>query len=505
MVCLEDTGAVKIPLNELRQDATAEKEEPRRQFGPSGEWNACICFLLFFSQVYLTYVSIFGRDVYNPFKSYVTNETAVVDALSTDYATSTLSVLFIVGAGIVVGYFVQLLRLPALLGMLVVGIVLRNIPFTGNVMFVAKDWGVVLRRTAFIIILLRGGLSLDAAALRRMKGACLRLAFIPCSVEALSVAVAAKLFFGMDILFGLLLGFVLAAVSPAVVVPCMLEAAREGYGVVKGVPTLVVAAASLDDVYAITLFSLLITMIFSTGTSMAVTLIRAPVEVLSGVFFGGVIGVILRYFPSRDQRNVHLIRLSLLISFSTALLFGTSALGVDSIGAIAVLVSAFVAGHTWKVDGPMPEEDNLAITWHLFFQPVLFGLIGFELSFDIISIQSVALGLLVLLIGLAFRTMAASASVLGCGLTLKERLFVALSWLPKATVQAALAPVALDLARSRSDFGSNVEEWSVLIFAVAVLSILTTAPIGAFVIRLTYPRLLSKTAHPDAQFSEGIL
>lgn len=358
----------------------------------------------------------------------------------------------------------------------------------------------MLRRTAFIVILLRGGLSLDAVALKKLKGACLRLALIPCSIEAVTIALAAKLILGMDLLFGLMLGFVLAAVSPAVVVPAMLEASQKGYGMVAGVPTLVVAAASLDDVYAITMYSLLVTVVFSTGSGILMTIVRAPVEVLSGVFFGTIIGVILRYFPSKDQKNVHLIRTSLLMAFSMSLLFGTTVLGADAIGAIAVLVSAFVAGYSWKQDGAMPEEDYLAIAWQLCFQPFLFGLIGFELSFDMISLRLVGLGLLVLFCGLVLRTVAASFAVLGSGLSFKERLFVALAWLPKATVQAALAPAALDMALAGGhSYPSSYVEQSRLIFAVAVLSILTTAPIGAFIIRMAAPRLLAKPSESHSQ------
>ncbi|VDO52560.1 unnamed protein product [Haemonchus placei] len=405
--------------------------------------------------------------------------------------------------------------------MLVVGIALRNLPAISEHLFVVKEWSVVLRRIAFVVILLRGGLSLDLDAIRRLKGACVRLALVPCSVETVVVAVAAKLVFGMDIVFGVLLGAssrytcgfaatvlspvvlsmtfwhenlssippffraVLAAVSPAVVIPALLDASKAGYGVQAGVPSLVIAAASLDDVYAISIFSLALSLLFSSGTNMEMTILAAPVESLFSCF-------LLHVLPRNDVKNLHLIRLSLLFTFSTAILFTTIRFRVDGAGAIAVLVAAFVAGHSWKKEGPLPEEDHLANLWHLAFQSLLFGLIGFELSFDMVQSGTIFRGCLLLGIGLLFRFIASFLAVFVTTLTLRERLFVAVAWMPKATVQAALAPVVLDMARSKDGVDSTYVDYGIVIFTIAVLSILITAPVGAFLIRLATPLLLTK-------------
>ncbi|VDM77333.1 unnamed protein product [Strongylus vulgaris] len=377
-------------------------------------------------------------------------------------------------------------------GMLLTGIVLRN--FGGAFVSVAviSDWSVVLRRIAFIVILLRGGLSLDANAVRRLKGACLRLSVIPCTAEMLAVSLISKLIFGMDIIFGIALGAVLGAVSPAVVIPALLEASKNGYGVQAGVPSVVIAAASLDDVYAITVFSLILSLVFPSGGSPMLTVLSAPVEVFAGVFFGAVLGFILHVVPRKTVQNLHFIRLSLLFSFSLAFLFGTIRLRVDGAGAVGVLIAAFVAGHAWKMEGELPEEEYLAIMWHHVFQPLLFGLIGLELSFDMISRSTLFLGIMVLAFGLTFRFLASFLAVFGSELKMKERLFVAIAWMPKATVQAALAPVVLETARSRPSSTSVHIENGVLILALAVLSILITAPSGALAIRLATPILLKK-------------
>ncbi|GMR47165.1 hypothetical protein PMAYCL1PPCAC_17360, partial [Pristionchus mayeri] len=439
-------------------------------------------FLFFSIFSYILIVSLFDLPLFNPLHSPVHNATnATVDSVI-DYGASTITVLFILLIAIALGRISEWATAPSLLGMLVAGIVLRNLLFLGGLV-VPMKWSSVLRKGAFVVILLRGGLSLDGEALKKMKGACIRLALCPCTVEAIVVSLAAKLIFGIPILFGLLLGFLLAAVSPAVVVPSMIRIAEDGYG--SRVSSLVVAAASLDDVYAITLFSLCFSVVFATGDSVWITIIRAPLEIVGGCVLGAFVGYGLRYVRPAS-------RLPLLLSSAMATFFGCAKLSIDSAGALAVLVSAFVAAGRWrKEEIPLSEEASLKVLWELFFQPLLFGLIGFELTFSLLSWRLILLGLLVLTIGVAARTAIAFLAVMKSGMSSKERLFVALAWIPKATVQAALAPVALEMSRS-GGYGSEYEEAATIVFSLAVLSILTTAPIGAAVIRITAPVLLKK-------------
>ncbi|KAK5969556.1 hypothetical protein GCK32_007395 [Trichostrongylus colubriformis] len=479
-------------LTEERLEFTAESASERGRIWKlpalyTVEISSCCAYLVFIVFAFVTASAVMESSIKND-----SLHEAQVFLTPNDYAVSVYSLLVIVCLGVVIGYLTQLCRLPSLLGMLVVGIALRNTPEIGGSLFVVKEWSVVLRRVAFIVILLRGGLSLDAGAIRRLKGACLRLSLIPCTVEIIVVAVMAKLVFGMDFIFGVLLGAVLGAVSPAVVIPALLDASKAGYGVRAGVPSLVIAAASLDDVYAITVFSLAVSLLFPSGSSRLMTILAAPAEVFAGIFFGSAMGFLLHVLPRNEVKNVHLIRLSVLFTFSTAILFTTIRLNVDGAGAIAVLVSAFVAGHAWKKEGPLPEEDHLANLWHLAFQPLLFGLIGFELSFEMVRSDTVLCGCLLLVLGLLFRFFASFLAVFGTSFTTRERLFVAVAWMPKATVQAALAPVVMDMARSKSGVEPSYVDNGIVIFTIAVLSILITAPVGAFLIRLATPVLLTK-------------
>ncbi|GMT33359.1 hypothetical protein PFISCL1PPCAC_24656, partial [Pristionchus fissidentatus] len=376
-------------------------------------------------------------------------------------------------------------------GMLLAGIALRNLPLSIlSDLTVPREWATVLRRASFVVILLRGALSLDGESLKKTKGACLRLALLPCTVEAIVVALVSILIFDVSILFGLLLGFLLAAASPAVVVPSIIKVAEDGYG--KHLSSMIIASCSLDDVYNISMFSALLSIIFSTGDSLVITLVRAPIEVVAGCILGGIVGYLGRFAPRES-------RFALLLSTSMAIYFGCVHVHVDSTGTISVLVAAFMAMAEWKKDHVISmEQSHLRFLWDLLFSPLLFGLIGFELRLQMLTWRLVLLGCAILAIGVVFRMIVAFFAVMGAGLSTKERAFVALAWPSKATVQAALATVAIDMT-DKGGYGSEYREAANIVFSLAVLSILTTAPIGAAMIRIAAPLLLNREEMRDKE------
>ncbi|GMT03431.1 hypothetical protein PENTCL1PPCAC_25605, partial [Pristionchus entomophagus] len=402
--------------------------------------------------------------------------------ITPDYGNSAGTVILIVLASLALGRIIEWTNLPSLLGMLLAGIALRNIPLSIFAeLTVPREWATVLRRASFVVILLRGALSLDGESLKKTKGACLRLSLLPCSVEAVVIALVSMLIFDISILFGLLLGFLLAAASPAVVVPSILKVAQDGYG--SHLASMIIASCSLDDVYNISMFSVLLSIIFSTGDSILVTVIRAPIQVIAGCFLGGIVGYLGR-FVQRESR------FSLLLSTSLAIYFSCVYWHIDSCGTLAVLVAAFLAVKEWRKNQDCNSEQvNLRLLWDFLFQPLLFGLIGFDLQLDTLTWKLVLLGCAILAIGVTVRTIVAFFAVMGAGLTTKERAFVALSWPSKATVQAALATAAIDLA-NKGDYGDEYKAASNIVFSLAVLSILVTAPIGAILIRISAPILL---------------
>ncbi|XP_047501492.1 sodium/hydrogen exchanger 9B2-like isoform X3 [Penaeus chinensis] len=366
------------------------------------------------------------------------------------------------------GQLATLAKLPSLMGMLVVGIILSSVPginYVGS--NIDKDWSAALRNIALVVILLRAGLGLDPAALKELSFMVLRLAFTPCIVETITVATVTHLLLGFPWLWGLMLGFILSAVTPAVIVPCMIKLSEEGYGMDKGIPTLVIAASSVDDVLAISGFGVLMGITFAEG-SLWWIILKGPIEVVMGLVYGLGVGALLWVLPNIEERNAQNLRFFLLACAGLLAVFGSQM---------------------------NPVDDKLLIMWEL-FQPFLFSLIGAEIQVSELDIGTVGWGLVTLAIGLVFRMTTSFLVVMGGNLNIKERLFVALAWVPKATVQAAIGSQALDFAQ-KSEAGPEVVRLGEQVLTITVLVILITAPLGAAAIMLSAPKLLSKGKTKD--------
>ncbi|KAF1381042.1 hypothetical protein PFLUV_G00170310 [Perca fluviatilis] len=347
---------------------------------------------------------------------------------------------------------------PPLLGMLLAGLLLRNVPY----------------------------------ALRRLKAVCVRLAVGPCVLEAFVIAVVSHFLLDLPWVWGFILGFVLAAVSPAVVVPSMLLLQREGFGVEKGIPTLLMAAGSFDDILAITGFSTCLGIAFSTG-AMWMNILKGLLEVVGGVVAGLILGLFLCCVPGKDQEDLVLKRTLMLLGLSIFSVFFSHVIGFAGAGGLSTLVLAFLAALGWKTD-KAPVAAMVGQSWDV-FQPLLFGLIGAEITIKTLSPSTVGLGLACISIGLVIRLLVTFLLVHFGGFNLKEKLFISVAWLPKATVQAAIGSKALDLAREEGD--ENLIKFGLDVLTLAVLAILTTAPIGALGIGLAGPRLLARKVEAD--------
>ncbi|XP_066303499.1 sodium/hydrogen exchanger 9B2-like isoform X4 [Branchiostoma lanceolatum] len=362
------------------------------------------------------------------------------------FALTVLLVLCVIG-----GRLIQRIKLPPLLGMLIVGILLRNVPGIMVGSWIDPVWASSIRLVALTVILIRAGLGLDPVQLRRLSWTVLLLAFLPCVVEASTLAVVIHFLLDFPWLWGFMLGFVLAAVSPAVVVPSMLWLQEVGLGVDQGIPTLVIASGSVDDVIAITGFAVCLGITFTTG-NLVFTIFRGPLELLMGVAGGTLAGIFLWYFPSTDQEAVEAMMSDL-----------------------------------WGVA-----------------QPFLFGLIGAEVDVLKIQPQTIGLGVAAIVIGSLVRMVASGVAVSGAGFTWKERLFVAIAWLPKATVQAAIGSTALDTARELTPQDTTNEKLGIQLLTIAVLVILITAPLGSALISLTARHLLRKSMREDLDRDSAI-
>lgn len=407
-----------------------------------------------------------------------------------------ITVLFIcaVTGGKLVGliHLPKLPPFPPLLGMMLMGFLLRNIPVVKDAVYIDFRWSSSLRNIALAVILARAGLGLDGSALKKLKSVCLRLGVGPCVVEACTVALVSHFLMGLPWVWGFILGFVLGAVSPAVVVPSMLLLQKDGYGLEQGIPTLLMAAGSFDDILAITGFTTCLGVAFATGSTWY-NVLRGTLEVGGGMVAGVLLGTLIRYFPSPDQKHIVMKRSFLVLGLAVFAVFGSSVAGFPGSGGLCSLVLSFVAGLGWS-KAKVPVEDVVGRAWDV-FQPLLFGLIGAEIRVNELDGHTVGLGIASLAIALVVRVLFTFVCVMCSGFNLKEKIFIALAWLPKATVQAAIGSTALDMARMKKD--TQLEKYGMDVLTVAVLSILLTAPVGALVIGLTGPRLLRKPKNPS--------
>ena len=381
-------------------------------------------------------------------------------------------------AGLAAGYLFEQIRLPALMGMLLAGILIG--PYCMNligdaVLNISSD----LRRIALIIILLRAGFGRKIEDLKKNGRPALLMCFVPAICEIFGMYLLAPYFFGLSKTDALLLGSVIAAVSPAVIVPHMIQIMEEKYGTKEGIPQMVLAGASADDIFVIVLFSSFLTLA-QTGTVELSAFLRIPTSIVSGIAAGILCGWLLSWF---FQTFTVSTAKKVMIFFSAAfLLYSAEDLFTGTFG-FSGLIAVIAAGMVYAAKLPGQAVEVSSAFSHLWSaaQIFLFVLIGAAVD---IRYAAAAGGKAVLLIALVllFRSLGVLLSTAGTKLTKKERLFCVIAYLPKATVQAAIGAVPLSMGIACGN----------TILTIAVVSILFTAPLGAFLIDLTYKKLLIK-------------
>ena len=390
-----------------------------------------------------------------------------------------LSIAIIIFFGMIGNYIFTKLKLPGLLGMLIVGVIIG--PYCLNwIDQSVRDISTDLRKIALIIILLRAGFGLNRSELKMVGRTAFKMSFIPGLFEGLTVAVVSIWLLDLDFIRGGMLGFILAAVSPAVVVPYMLKFIEEKLGTKKGIPVLILSAASIDDVFAITFFTSFMGFYLNKNFNIGLQLLNIPVSIILGVILGLIIGIglvwLFKKFHIRDSRKVILI-LALaifMISLESAVadyIMIASLLGVMALGFIIT---------EKKPELGVRLSSKFGKVW-LFSELFLFVLVGAEVNITV-ALNAGLIGLGVIALGLVARSIGVLISTINSGLNRKERLFVVASYLPKATVQAAIGAIPLSMGVENGE----------LILAVAVLSIIITAPLGALLLSTLAPKLLVK-------------
>ena len=389
-----------------------------------------------------------------------------------------LSIALILLVGMSMGWLCRKMKLPGLLGMLSTGIVLG--PYVldlldPSILGISAE----LRKIALIIILTRAGLGLDLSGLKKIGRPAVLMCFVPASFELFGMLLLVPKLMGLSILEAAVMGAVLAAVSPAVVVPRMVKLMDEGYGVKEGIPQLILAGASVDDVYVIVLFSTFTGMMQGTGAS-AIRFINIPVSILLGIAIGLGIGVLLAYFFQKiHMRDTSKVLIILSISFLLVVLEDYLATPITFSALIAVMFIGIGLQRKREVVAKRlsAKYGKLWVAAEVF----LFVLVGATVNIGYIG--KVGIKALIVIAGpLVFRMFGVLVCLLGTEIKGKERMFTMLAYTPKATVQAAIGgiPLALGFACGES------------VLAVSVLAIVLTAPLGAFAIDLTYKKFLKK-------------
>lgn len=394
------------------------------------------------------------------------------------------------------GWLVSLTTLPALIGMLITGIILQNtqlVRIEGNYNVVVSN----LRKIALVIILTRAGLDLDPNALKRLKVTVPKLGLIPWVVEATVVAALTKHLLGLPWIWGFLLGSVIAAVSPAVVVPCLFRLRGKGYGVAKGIPTLIIAVAGIDDAASVAIYGIVKSVMFSHD-ALWYQILQGPIAIIGGLGFGILWGWLAKYVPEKGDPFMVPLRVLMLLGGGLLAVFGSEAIELGGAGPLAVVAAAFVSCYFWQKEGWEVDDNPVATSFEIFwmiFEPILFGVTGTQIKINELSGKTVYLGISCLLASIAIRIIATILVGIGSKLNLKEKVFIALSWMAKATVQAALGPITLD--EVNQDDAEQVG-YANTVLTLCVLSILLTAPSSAIIISLSGPKLLTKTTAPVA-------
>ena len=388
------------------------------------------------------------------------------------------SIAIILLLGMLVGKLFSKLKLPSLLGMIIVGILLSphylNM-IDESILNISGD----LRQIALVIILTRAGLSLNLADLKKVGRPAIMMCFVPACVEMIGTIIFAPILLGISILDAAIIGSVIAAVSPAVVVPRMIRLIENGYGKDKSIPQLILAGASVDDVFVIVVFTALTTLA-ATGEMSANSFLQIPISIVLGIILGCIVGIILvKFFKKFHMRDSVKVLIILSVSFLLLELQTQLEAIVPVSALLAIMSMGIMMNQTYDV-----LAKRLSVKYNKLWlgaEIFLFVLVG--IAVDLKYAVAAGMGVILLVIlALIFRMLGVALSLVKTPLSKKERLFCAVAYTPKATVQAAIGTIPLSMGLVCGE----------LVLTVAVISILITAPFGAICIDNLYKKLLSR-------------
>lgn len=380
--------------------------------------------------------------------------------------------------GLLANALFERIKLPGLLGMILVGILVGPYGIdiiSEEMMMVSLDF----RKLALIVILLRAGFGINREDLNKVGIKAVKLSTIPVLLEGFFIVFISMRLFHFTFIQGGILGFIIAAVSPAVIVPSMLGFIDKGLGEEKAIPTMILAGASVDDVVAITIFSAFLGLYGGTNINIGIEILSIPLSIFLGIFLGGIIGLILirifkRYHIRDTKKVLYIIGSGIMLTGLEDLLKSK----VEIAGLIGVMTIGFIILEIMPKVGKRISV-KLNKIW-VFAEILLFVLVGAQVNVAL-AIDAGGKGILLIFLGLIARGLGVFISLIHSNLNKREKIFCVFAYIPKATVQAAIGAIPLSLGVESGD----------LILSLAVLSIVITAPIGAILIHQTGERLLS--------------
>lgn len=382
-------------------------------------------------------------------------------------------------AGLIGSKLFSKIKLAPILGMLLAGIIISpNLLglVKGDIESLSKD----LRQIALVVILSRAGLSLSFDRLREVGLPAILMTFLPASFEMVAITFLANKIFNLPYIDSAILGSVLAAVSPAIVVPRMIRLIEEGYGEDKKIPEIILAGSSIDDVYTIVFFTVFINLKLGGQASMG-SFLNIPISIITGILFGIILGYILDIIYAKiNLGKIYKVIVLMSLSFFILEIENLSKGYIAFSGLVAIISMTMTIK---KLDQDLADEllDVYGSLWEL-FEIFLFVLVGITVDLSIIG-EEILPALLLITGGLIFRMLGVYLALLPSNLEKREKIFSGFAYLPKATVQAAIGPVAL---------GYGIASGK-LILAISVIAILYTAPLGAILTDKTYKKLLKKS------------
>ncbi|EGT59426.1 hypothetical protein CAEBREN_22892 [Caenorhabditis brenneri] len=457
------------------------------EFFNNNHVNQIVTFLIIVAGLYVSMVSITGQNFLHPL-SPVTSNTLNLQNAANEILHSIISCFMMTVLAVAAGKLVKFVYIPSLIGCMLVGIAMRNVPQFGELFYINEYWQFILRKLSLVVIIIRWGISINVRFIRNNYIFPPILGIGSAFAEALAICFTACAFFDFPLPLGIICGFVVATVSPAVGMPTMLHLKEQGIGITKNIPDVVPAACCFDNFVSLLIFSVTSSVTY-THDAFFSTMVKSIGAIVLAAIIGCVIGWLLRWFPKNDNRHTHFARFLVIASSTYAVITSMLVLGYPFPGIVAGLCLCCVSTTHWREDNPrgikvlVHQFDNL---WYFVAVPLLFSLVGYTFDFDNLSAANWKTAFIIITVGCSFRLI--SAMILSyCGhFNIYEQLILALTLMPKATVQCALAPSLILMTNGFPE----LREQTKLIINICIIAVMVTSPVIEILLDILAPRIL---------------